>query len=334
MKAKAVIFTDKCKVEFGEVETPDPGPGDVVVRTTHSWISNGTEGSFLRKERFDGVTPWQPFMPEPFPMVPGYQKIGVIEELGADVKGFAKGQTVFATITPVKDKHLGFGGHLSIGPSPAAEVYALPEGLDPVAYSGLVLTQVGYNSGSRPPVQEGTQALVMGDGMVGQWAAQTLQHRGANVALVGHRPSRLDKFETRGGDLKLNSHDAGWLEQALEWAGGTFMIVVDTVGNDVNHDLNLELISHLAWGSHWVTAGHEGFKAWMDIKQFIYHEATLHCPCAWTRPRMETTLGLIAEGRLKTLPLITDRFKAPDAAKAWDNIMNNRETLGVILEWD
>lgn len=333
MKTKAVIFTGKNQVEFGEVETPDPTPTDVVIRTTHSWISNGTEGSFLRKERFDGVTPWQPFMPEPYPMVPGYQKIGIVESVGSEVKGFKVGQRVFATITKVLNNHLGFGGHMEVGPSDAGEVYALPEGLDPVAYSGLVLTQVGYNSGARPPCESGTPAVVIGDGMVGNWAAQTLQYRGAHVAFCGRRPSRLALFKPREGDLVINTHEAGWMEKALDWSGGAFQIVVDTVGNEVNYSLNLELISHLGHDSHWVTAGHEGFKAWMDIKQFIYHEATMHCPCGWTRARMETTLELIAKGKLQTLPLITDRMPAADAAKAWQKIFNDKQTLGVVLEW-
>ncbi len=51
MKAQAVVFTAPRQVEFMEIHCPDPGPEDVVVRLTHSWISNGTEGSFLRGER-------------------------------------------------------------------------------------------------------------------------------------------------------------------------------------------------------------------------------------------------------------------------------------------
>ena len=47
MKANAVVFTAPRVAEFREVDCPEPGPGDIVVRVTHSWISNGKEGSFL-----------------------------------------------------------------------------------------------------------------------------------------------------------------------------------------------------------------------------------------------------------------------------------------------
>ena len=82
MKAKAVVFTKPDTVEFQEVFCPDPGADNVVIRTTHSWISNGTEGSYLRGERIGGDIPSHPGGPVPFPIVPGYQKVGVIEQVG------------------------------------------------------------------------------------------------------------------------------------------------------------------------------------------------------------------------------------------------------------
>ena len=59
MRAKAVVFVAPRTVEVQDVETPEPGPGDAVIRVTHSWISNGTEGSFLRGERTAGDTPYR-----------------------------------------------------------------------------------------------------------------------------------------------------------------------------------------------------------------------------------------------------------------------------------
>ena len=78
MNAEAVVFCAPNVVEFQQVTCPDPGPGDAVVRVIHSWISNGTEGSFLRGERIAGDTAYRPGDPLPFPMVAGYQKIGVV----------------------------------------------------------------------------------------------------------------------------------------------------------------------------------------------------------------------------------------------------------------
>ena len=53
MKANAVVFTAPLRVEFKEIDCPDPTDGDIVVRVEQSWISNGTEGSYLRRLGFD-----------------------------------------------------------------------------------------------------------------------------------------------------------------------------------------------------------------------------------------------------------------------------------------
>jgi len=95
VNAKAVVFTEPNTVAFQDVTCPDPGPGDAVVRVTRSWISNGTEGSFLRGERVQGDTAFRPGDPSPFPIVAGYQKIGVVEWVGSDINDLALGEVVF-----------------------------------------------------------------------------------------------------------------------------------------------------------------------------------------------------------------------------------------------
>jgi len=222
-----------------------------------------------------------------------------------------------------------------VGPAPAGEVYAIPEGDDPVKYAGAVLTQVGYNSGVRPPAGPDARAVVVGDGMVGLWAAQTLQMRGARVALLGRHDMRLGLFGKRDGDLALNTNASGWFEQALDWAGGEFQTIVDTVGYRRNADLNTEFVRNMRWGGHFVIAGDAGPKAHVCLTDYILKEVTIHCPCGWLRDRMEKTIELIGSGDLKTAPLITHHFPAQDAATAWEKIFTERDaTLGVVLDWD
>src|SRR3954468_15965174 len=101
MRAHAAVAVAPWKVEYREVETPEPGPQDVVVQLLHSWISNGTEGSFVRGERIAGDTPRSDSDPLPFPHVPGYQKVGIVSAAGAAVTRCVPGDTVFATVSKV-----------------------------------------------------------------------------------------------------------------------------------------------------------------------------------------------------------------------------------------
>lgn len=332
MQAFAVVAVAKEQVELHEVSIPEPGPEDLVVRVTHSWISSGTEGSFIRAEHLNGETPLKEGDPSPFPHVPGYQKVGVVEWVGSAVEGFKIGDRVFASVSGVKDMVSSTGGHISPAVTHKSQVWHLPDNIDPVAFSGLVLTQVGYNCGMRPSLQAGDAAVVLGDGLVGQWAAQTLQDRGARVMLLGRHDNRLALFETKEGDLRVNSRNQDAQAVAREWASEGVQVFVDTVGSVNEINAWMSLMRH---DGHLVSAGFNGPHGLIDIQKLRFGELSLHAPSGWTRPRMNATLDLIAQGRLQTLPLISHRFPIKQAQQAYELVLHKRSSImGVVLEWE
>jgi 3-hydroxyethyl bacteriochlorophyllide a dehydrogenase len=329
--AHAVVFTAPNVVEFKTVECPEPGPGDVVVRVTYSWISNGTEGSFLRGERIAGDTAYRPGDPWPFPIVAGYQKTGIVEWVGADVDDIVVGERVFAATGKVSGMFNAMGGQLSPSVSPRAQVWKLPDGVDPLAYSGLVLTQVGYNCGSRPQIEIGQGAVVIGDGMVGHWAAQTLAWRGAEIVLVGRHPDRLAKFPAGPLRYTVDAKEQDWLEFVIRKLSNGVQVAVDTVGSIASIE---QLLPHLRRNSHIVSAGFYGTQDILGLQALRAAEVSLDLVSGWTKPRMDQTLALITAGYLETLPLITHRFPADQAAAAWQLIASKEQAvLGVILDW-
>src|SRR5918999_436142 len=67
-------------------ELPDPGPGQALVRVEATGVSFA-EQQMRRGKYYD-----QP----PFPFVPGYDLVGVVEALGPDTAGVAVGDRVAA----------------------------------------------------------------------------------------------------------------------------------------------------------------------------------------------------------------------------------------------
>ncbi|UKS27954.1 alcohol dehydrogenase catalytic domain-containing protein [Paenibacillus sp. HWE-109] len=326
MKGYAVVFKERWKVSFEEVQIPEPGDDDVVIDVEYSWISNGTESSFLRGERLGGDTPYQEGEAEPFPIVAGYQKTGVVTQIGAKVAGVRVGDRVFATISRVEDMFDPYGGHVSPAVTKANQVWLLPEGEQAEAYAGLVLAQVGYNCGMRPPVVPGDIAVVIGDGLVGNWTAQTLMHRGAQVIVLGRHQDRLKHMPPGCHCLQV---------QSAESANGQIppyvAIVVDTVG-----DMNtfLQLLPLMKPNGHMVSAGFYGRSGHIDIQLLRHREITLHAPAGWTTPRMRETLDAIHQGWFQTRELITHRFPADRASDAWNLILGKKEPfLGIVLDW-
>lgn len=331
MKSKAVVFTEPGVVAYQEVESPDPGPGDVVIEVTHSWISNGTEGSFLRGERIEGDVAYRPGDPWPFPIVAGYQKVGRITWIGSDVEGFTIGQTVFAVMSKIKGMFDRVGGHISPSVCPASQVFALPEGADPVAYSGLVLTQVGYNCGMRPRLKAGEVAVVVGDGLVGLWAAQALLQRDAYVVLVGRHEDRLDRFKTAERHLKIKAKTKTGAMQVREALEGPVEVLVDTVGS---MDILKAYLPMMRRGGTIVSAGFYGTEDHIPLQHFRNQEIGFDLVSGMTRERLEEALAFLAAGKMETLSLITHRFPVEKAAEAWDLIRSRKDNvLGVVLEW-
>lgn len=332
MQAKAAVAVAPGRVEFQEVEVPEPGPDDVVVRVTHSWISNGTEGSFVRGERIGGDTPRSDTDPLPFPHVPGYQKVGTVEHVGANVQDVQVGDTVFATVSRVEGMFYSSGGHVSPAVTHRSQIWKLPPGVDPVAASGLVLTQVGYNVGARPALKAGDAAVVIGDGMVGHWTAQTLKHRGARVLMLGKHAERLALLETSLEDRCVNIQEQDMGEAVRAWAPEGVQVVADTVGSIASLEA---LIPRMRRDGYISSAGFYGPNGKIDIQKLRDREITLQSPSGWSKERMEATLALLHAGVLKTLSLITHRLPVAECATAFDLILSRRENvLGVILDWE
>lgn len=331
MLADAVVFTAPGTAEFQPVACPEPGPSDVVVRVEASWISNGTEGSYFRGERSDGDTPFSDGDPLPFPVVAGYQKIGTVEAVGPKAPRFEIGERVFATIGRVEGMHHWYGGQVSPSVTPGDDVWHIPESVPPIDICPLVLMQVGYNAGTRPPVEAGTPSIVIGDGLVGQWTAQTLAWRGADVMLVGRHDDRLDKLRIFPGGRTVNARREDWVSAARSAFGKDIVIGVDTVGSiEIMNDLGA-LLSRFG---HMVSAGFYGRRDLLPLQPPRYGEHTIHLVSGWTRKRMDATVEAIVDGGLQARHLLTHRFPVERAADAWKLIESKSEpVLGVVLDW-
>jgi 2-desacetyl-2-hydroxyethyl bacteriochlorophyllide A dehydrogenase len=205
--------------EIRAVELPEPGPADVVVRTTYSGVSRGTETLVFRGE----VPPSQytamraPFQDGEFPapVKYGYLAVGVVEHGPPDLVG----RTVFC-LYPHQTRFI----------VPASAVTPVPDDV-PAAravLAGTVETAVNALWDAAPLV--GDRIAVVGGGMVGCSVAALLAGvPGARVELVDPDPQRAEvaarlgvRFatpEAATGDCDLVVHasatDAG-LARSLE----------------------------------------------------------------------------------------------------------------------
>jgi threonine dehydrogenase-like Zn-dependent dehydrogenase len=167
----------------GEIRTaarPDPGPGEVLVRTRFSGISRGTETLVFRGEVPPGQYPTMraPFQEGDFPgpVKYGYLNVGVVERGPASLLG----RTVFCLYP-----------HQTAYVVPADSVTPVPDGVPAgrAVLAGTVETAVNALWDARPLV--GDRVSVVGAGMVGcSVAALLARFPGVRVELVDADPSR------------------------------------------------------------------------------------------------------------------------------------------------
>jgi threonine dehydrogenase-like Zn-dependent dehydrogenase len=210
-------------------------------------------------------------------------------------------------------------------------VWKLPDGVDPPAFSGLVLTQVGYNAGSRAPLRKGQHAVVIGDGLVGQWAAQTLAQRGANVTMLGTEPERLALAAQLTGCRTINVTAGDWADAVRAAAPRGVAVAADCAGSA---EATTTMTGLMRPRGHIVSAGFCGTDDQVSLQALRDYELSIDSVAGWSGPRMQRTIEWIARGALQTLPLVTHHFPVARAAEAWDTIRAREiHSLGVILDW-
>src|SRR5690349_10091203 len=179
--------------EIRPVTLPEPGRGDVVVRTVRSGVSRGTETLVFR----GGVPPDQyaamraPFQEGDFPgpVKYGYLSVGAVEQGPAELRG----RTVFCLYP-----------HQTAYVVPAAAVTVVPDGVPAprAVLAGTVETAVNALWDAGPLI--GDRVTVVGAGMVGCCVARLLsRYPAVQVTLVDVDPVRADIADVLGVEFAL-----------------------------------------------------------------------------------------------------------------------------------
>ncbi len=329
--AEAVIFGGAGVATVGPVEVPPLGENDVLIETRASVISAGTEGWVLH-DRMG----WSG--PSPYPLVPGYQKAGVVRAVGVRVEGVTPGDRVAMTTSQLAGAvRAHWGGHVSLGQEHQREVLKLPDAVDDLAAANIVVAQVGYNAASRPRLAGGETAVVFGDGMIGQMAAQALRARGARVVLCGRRPARLALGERYSADVVIDATDEDVRGALRRIAPAGVDVVVDT-GSRPDVELFLDVLrerdGQIVLSGSYYTDYAAGRGLTVDADALQKREIALLTNSGWTRERLGATLALMAGGALRVAPLITHQFPYRDAPSAWRMIEARDPTiLGIAFTW-
>ncbi|MBC7236326.1 MAG: zinc-binding alcohol dehydrogenase [Chloroflexi bacterium] len=327
-KATRIVWPRVGVVEIEEFQVGEPGPTEVLIKTLYTLISPGTELAFLHalpNTQHAG-----------FPQRPGYNYVGRIVAVGAEVTDLNPGDLVIA-----------HKGHASMARAAANEVLSVPEGVDPRQAVYSTMAAISMQAVRKAQIELGEAVAVLGQGIIGNLAGQLARLSGAlPTVAIDLVEWRLSVARACGADMCINPGDGGLeairaamgrpdvdvvleatgapeaVHDALALAGyrGRVVLLASTRGvtKEVNFYSEVHRRGIVIIGAHnAVRPKHESSQAY------------------WTqKDDWDVALRLMATGRLEVSRLTTDILPASEAAKGYELLRSDKAAhLGVLLDW-
>jgi NADPH:quinone reductase-like Zn-dependent oxidoreductase len=291
-------------LSVGEIDRPDLGSRDVLVRVRAAGLDRGTWHvmaglPYVGRLAFGVRAPKNP--------VPGFDLAGVVVEIGEDVTRIALGDEVFG---------IGKGSFAEFAAASEDKLSLKPSRLTfeqaaAMPISGLTalrgLTDVGR-------VQAGQRVLVVGaSGGVGTYAVQIAKALGTEVTGVCST-SKVDLVRSIGAD-----HVVDYTREDFAGSGTTYDVILDIGGNASLSRLRRAL----APAGTLVIAGGEGGGSWfggvdrqlrgLALSPFVGQRLTTFI-CKEHFSGLERLTALVDDGRL--VPVIERTYSLSDMPDA------------------
>lgn len=313
MTSDAIVFQAPCELSVRPLEMRAASPGDVEVAVEHSGISTGTE-----RLLWDGSMP--PFPGMGYPLVPGYETVGLVTRTHGDVGRLQVGDRVFVpgsyTFEGVHNLFGGAGSHLIV---PADRVVKVEtQGADAVL---LALAATAYHTvscgGTRDP--DTPPDLIVGHGVMGRLLARLTVAAGAPAPVV-------------------------WETQALRQSGGDGYTVVHPDDDDRknyraiydvsgDHDILHRVIPRLQKGGEVVLGGFYRQNLSFAYAPAFMREAQIRVAAEWKRADLLAVTQLVNTGRLDLSGLITHTQVPAHAREAYEVAFGDPHCLKMVLDW-
>jgi NADPH:quinone reductase-like Zn-dependent oxidoreductase len=286
-----------------EVETPEPGPGEVLVEV-HAVSVNRTLDLVVRAGKYARRVA--------LPHVLGVDPSGVIVKVGAGVTDRKVGDRIIALIrlsdpTPTEaPKLLGvnvWGGYAEYVRLPAKNAHPIPDGVDFVTatvvgrHAPTAFHLLREEAGLKP----GEWVLVMGAaGGLGSAGVQAAKYLGGSVIAAAGADARVQAGLELGADAGVNYRSTDLTTEVMRITGGRGVnVVFENVGDP---DLFPKAFAALARNGRLVTAGgHAGGVVPLDVNRLYLNSLRIIGSTGELPADLDMSLKAAAEGRFKAL---------------------------------
>ena len=355
-------------VELLQLPSGAPGPREVLVRTSRSLLSAGTERTLLEfgragligkarqqpervrllldRLRTDGISPVLEAafskLDEPLPL--GYANVGTIEAVGSAVQEFRPGDRV-ASNAP----------HASWARVSANLCARIPAQVSDDAAAFVVPAAIGLQGIRLAAPTMGETVAVIGTGLIGLLTVQLLSAAGCAVIAIDTRQDRLDLARSFGAQGVLAAADVDVAAAVREHTRGRGADAV-LIAAATDSDVPVRDAAHMSRKrGRIVLIGVAALH--LSRADFYAKELSLQVSCSygpgrydpeyekhgrdyplpfvrWTEQRnFEAVLDQLAQGRMRVEPLVSHRFELEHATQAYEALLTDPRALGILLTY-
>ncbi len=344
---KAAIFVEPGRIVLDDKPIPDVGPLDALLRVTTTTIC-GTDVHILKGE-----------YPVARGLTVGHEPVGVIEKLGAAVRGYREGQRVIAgAITPsgwsnacLCGQHSQDGagsahGFKAIGgwkfgntidgcqaeyvlvPDAMANLAPVPDGLgDEQVLMCPDIMSTGFSGAENGKVRIGDTVAVFAQGPIGLCAVAGAKLSGASTIIgVDMLPDRLAMSRRMGADHVVDPANGDPVEQIMQLTQGRGVdVAIEALGTQATFEACLRVLrpggtlSSLGVYATDLTIPLDALAAGLGDHSIV----TALCPGG--KERMRRLMSVIASGRVDLGAMVTHRFRLDDIEAAYELFAHQRD---------
>lgn len=354
--------------EVAEIPCPRVTGGQLLIRTTRSLISAGTERMMvdfgkanpiakarqqpdkvrmvLDKVKTDGLMPTletvRNKLEQPLPL--GYCNVGEVLELGKGVEGFAVGDRIASN-----------GKHAEVVSVPVNLCARIPDGVSDEAAAFTVIGAIALQGIRLVQPTLGEAVVVTGLGLIGQFAVQLLRANGCRVLGIDFDPAKLEMAKSFGAEVVNLGAGEDPVQAAERFSRGRGVdAVLVTAATQSNEPMHQAALMSRKRGRI-VLVGVTGLELSRDDffkKELTFQVSASYGPgrydpnyedkgqdypvgfVRWTEQRnFEAVLDMMADGRVNVQPLISHRFTLDQTEAAYAVVGGSEPSMGILLEY-
>ena len=355
-------------VSLADVPCPAPGRGQLLIQTTRTLVSSGTERMLvdfgkagwlakarqqpdkvrmvLEKVRTDGLLPTIEAVKNKLdqPIALGYCNVGRVVAVGAGVSGFEVGDRVASN-----------GKHAQWVAVPSILCAKVPDGVSDEEAAFTVLGSIALQGIRLVEPTLGEGVVVTGLGLIGLMTVQLLRAHGCRVLGLDYDPAKLALARSLGAEVVDLSAGADPVAAAQAFSRGRGVdAVIITAATSSNEPVHQAAVMSRKRGRI-VLVGVVGLE--LSRADFFEKELSFQVSCSygpgrydpsyedkgndypagfvrWTEQRnFEAVLDMLAERRIDAQPLISHRFSIDEVDQAYALVSGGPPSLGIVLSY-